>query len=68
MALTLHLLGDLGLHLAEGGGLLLHLLEPTLHLVELLQLHTPTGSAPELGLGLGFGKRRESSGGAKGRS
>ena len=36
----MHLLGDLGLHLAERGGLLFHLLEPALHLVELLQLHT----------------------------
>lgn len=41
--LTLHLLGDLGLHLAEGGGLLFHLLETALHLVKLVQLQTEEG-------------------------
>lgn len=39
----MHLLGDLGLHLAERVGLLLHLLEPPLHLVELLHLRSQGG-------------------------
>jgi hypothetical protein len=47
-----HLLGDLGLHLAERGGLLLHLLEAALHLVEFLQLRPrEKRSVPLLGLG-----------------
>lgn len=45
-----HLLLDFGLHLAQGGGLLLHLLETLLHLVQLLQQR----ELGELGLALGF--------------
>jgi hypothetical protein len=56
--LTLHLLGDLGLHIAEGGGLLLHLLQPALHLVQLLQLsQIDGGSDIRTDVGLGFRQR-----------
>jgi hypothetical protein len=44
----LHLLGDLGLHLAEGGGLLLHLLETALHLVELVKLGGVVAAGPHV--------------------